>query len=135
MELSEDSVKRKENVLICDKDGNSLEQHVYVEIKSELEEPMLESNYTENSLSDSYCSDDIKVEEHTLQCSPFPLITEQTVKKEIKKESNETDSDKDVNLQIGSSTEICLEKHYEKIIRCMKTSKLLSNIDKQILYN
>ncbi|XP_050501719.1 uncharacterized protein LOC126881477 isoform X1 [Diabrotica virgifera virgifera] len=143
MELSEDSIKRKQNVLVCDKQEDSLEQHVNVQIKSELEECRLESNYTDNSLSDSYCSDDIKIEEHMLQDDIFPGMQE--VEREIKQELDEhnvevnhhrcedlfhtpntkkLDSERDVKLEIAS-TEIDHKKH----CRSMKTAKLLSNID------
>uniref|UniRef100_A0A6P7H6B1 Uncharacterized protein LOC114346705 n=1 Tax=Diabrotica virgifera virgifera TaxID=50390 RepID=A0A6P7H6B1_DIAVI len=144
MELSEDSIKRIQNVLVCDKHGDSLEQYVNVQIKSELEECSL-TNYAENSLSDSYCSDDIKIEEHMLQDDNiFHGITMQEVKTEIKQEldehnlvnhgcddlfhnpnTKELDSERDVKLEIEASTEIDHERH----CRSMKTSKLLSNID------
>uniref|UniRef100_A0A6P7HF70 Uncharacterized protein LOC114347945 isoform X2 n=1 Tax=Diabrotica virgifera virgifera TaxID=50390 RepID=A0A6P7HF70_DIAVI len=133
MELREDYIKTNQNVLI-------------LSIKSELEECMFESNYTKDSLSDSYCPDDIKIEEHVLQCeigSPFPVI-KQEVKTEIKeldeqnlqvnhgsetrfKNTKELDSDKAVKLHIGASTDIDHEKHG----RSMKTSKSLSNIGKK----
>uniref|UniRef100_A0A6P7GG75 Uncharacterized protein LOC114342130 isoform X2 n=1 Tax=Diabrotica virgifera virgifera TaxID=50390 RepID=A0A6P7GG75_DIAVI len=151
--LSKDSIKRNQNVLISDKDGDSLtlekEKH-NVQIKPELEECILESNDTEDSLLDSYCLDDVKIEEHMLQCeisSPFPIVSKQEVKTEIKSELNEynlevnhgcesrfksrntkeLDSDKDVKLQIGASTEM----HHGEHCRSMETSKLLSNIGKQ----
>uniref|UniRef100_A0A6P7GJF6 Uncharacterized protein LOC114338912 n=1 Tax=Diabrotica virgifera virgifera TaxID=50390 RepID=A0A6P7GJF6_DIAVI len=138
MELSEDSIKGTQNVLICDKDGNSRKQQVNVQIKSELEECTFQSNYTEDSLSDSYCSDDIKIEEHMLQyetSSPFPLITKQEVETEIEKELDEHNLQvhhgretrfKSMNM-VGASTEIVHAKHY----RITKTSKLLPNIGKE----
>uniref|UniRef100_A0A6P7FIG5 Uncharacterized protein LOC114328260 isoform X2 n=1 Tax=Diabrotica virgifera virgifera TaxID=50390 RepID=A0A6P7FIG5_DIAVI len=150
MELGKDSIKRNQNVLIFDKDGDSLEKSVNIQIKSELEECKSESNYTEDSLSDPYFSDDIKIEEHTLQCeisSSFHIISKQEVKTEIKRELDEDnlevnhgcesrfksmnvkelDSDKDVKLQIGASTEM----HHEEHCRSTETSKLLSIIGKQ----
>uniref|UniRef100_A0A6P7FUN0 Uncharacterized protein LOC114334326 isoform X2 n=1 Tax=Diabrotica virgifera virgifera TaxID=50390 RepID=A0A6P7FUN0_DIAVI len=140
-----DDVKIEEH-LQCEEDGDSLEQHINVEVKSELEDCMFEGNYTQDSLSVSYCSDDIKIEEHTIVeykiSRPFLPICKQEVKTEIKKEldepnlgvnhgcetrnTKELDSDRDVKLQIGASTEIHQVQH-----RSMKTSKLLSNIGKQ----
>uniref|UniRef100_A0A6P7GK59 Uncharacterized protein LOC114343660 isoform X2 n=1 Tax=Diabrotica virgifera virgifera TaxID=50390 RepID=A0A6P7GK59_DIAVI len=153
MESSEDFIKRKQNVLISDHHGDSLEKPDNVQIKSEPEECMFESNYAEDSLPDSYCSDVIKIEEQHLQCetdSPFPIISKQEIKTEIKKEldddnlgvnhgcesrfkstnTKELDSEKDVKLQIGASTEI----HHEQHCRSTKRSKLLSNIGKQSLH-
>ncbi|CAG9828147.1 unnamed protein product [Diabrotica balteata] len=148
MELSEDSIKIKQNVLISHKDEDSLEKHVNVQIKSELEEYMFENNYTVDSLSDSCFSDNIKIEEHNMLqseiSSPLPLITKQEVKIEIKQELDENnlevnygckstnkkelDSDRDEKLQIRASTEINHEKHCTS----MKTSKLLSDVSKKI---
>ncbi|XP_050508755.1 uncharacterized protein LOC126885962 isoform X4 [Diabrotica virgifera virgifera] len=147
MELSEDSIKREQNVLKCHKDGDSLEeeQHVNVQVKSELECMKFETDYTQDSLLDWYRSDDIKIE-HTSQpeiSSPFPLIPKQEVKTELNEHNlgvnvgcetqlqstntEELDLDKEVKLEIGVSTEIHPEKH----CRRTKTSKSLSSIGKQ----
>uniref|UniRef100_A0A6P7H891 Uncharacterized protein LOC114348409 n=1 Tax=Diabrotica virgifera virgifera TaxID=50390 RepID=A0A6P7H891_DIAVI len=144
MELSEDSIKRKQY-------GDFLGQYVNVQIKSELEECRFESNHTEDSVSDSYCSHNIKIDDHNMLqydiSNPFPFITMQGVKTEIKKELDEhnlevnhgcntffkttdtekLDSEGVVKLQIGDSFEIDHAKHCTST----KTTKLLSKIDKE----
>ncbi|XP_050502992.1 uncharacterized protein LOC126882223 isoform X3 [Diabrotica virgifera virgifera] len=151
MELNqgcEDSTITKQNLLTSNKDEASLEKHV---IKSEFEECKFESNNTEKSLSDAYCSNNIKIEEHkVLNCEtsdPSENFAIQEVKTEIKKEleehtlgvnsgcetqSNRTttekiDPNRDVKLEMGASTEIDDEKHCDS----MKTSNLITKINKK----
>ncbi|CAH1237716.1 unnamed protein product [Diabrotica balteata] len=150
MELNqgcEDSTITEQNLLISSKGENSVER--YANIKSEFEECKFESNYTEGSQSDAYCANDIKIEQDILHYQiddPSDSFVIQEVKTEIKKElevhileashgcetqsnrsTKKIDSNRDIKLEIGTSTEIDDKKH----CRSMKTSNLISRISRK----